>query len=1671
MYMRLPMIVGQAGLFATIGIIVIAHIISATTGLSVSSIATDKKVQAGGTYYMISRSLGLPIGGTLGLALFVGLSFSVSLYLIGFSESFLSYWGFEITKNAIRITGSAILLLVTIITFISTSLALKTQYFILAAIFLSLISILFGNHDFEPTAPLLSKPASTVPLMVLFGIFFPAVTGFEAGVSMSGDLKDPKKSIPMGSIAAILVGLVVYIFLAFFFAYNVDGEVLANDPKVLLKMAYIPELVLAGIWGATLSSALGSILGAPRILQATAVDKITPKIFAKGTGSTNEPRNALILTFLIAEGGILIGELDVIARVVSIFFITTYGFLNLSAAFERLTSADFRPSFKTPAWISLIGAAACFLVMIQLDFMAMIGASVILGFLYLFLKRKELVLHTGDAWGSIWASLVKTGLHRLTKDTNMQTRNWRPNILMFSGDEENRPYMIELGKDIAGRLGVLTGFELKPSGDNFLPRNKRITYADIKAEGLFMNIHNCKDVYSGMDEIVRVYGFGGVEPNTVLMGWSKRKNHEENFIEFIRRLSINNFNSLFIRYNQEKGFGNYESIDVWWSGWGNNLTFSITLLRHLTSSANWKDPKLRIFAITNESSMVEILYKSIEKILEEYRILMEIRVINNSVDKLPVHEIIWRESEKTDLTILGMSGKNIEQVKRSFNGTSKLLEKLGTTLIVSASTIFEDYNVVSEISLGKKMPSIMEELKLPELKTSPYNIINDAVKQLDSEGLKLQESFFEKTTSVHCTENELLASELKILVNGVIDNLGKIQEQSSKHNKIRQWAKSKNDFYFKSNYLINKYSNEKLSTLSDLLLSGISWYINEFEKVVQKSPKKITVPFSKEEFIVKPKDSLALRWLKLRKRMSHPFAGKSINLDINYRKIANFYLRDSRYKFLSEYLKKFHDYSLGFVAGIRDFVLHIENQLDVIQRDIHAEDYFSQSIEELERAFNLRLDELIANHRESSKLLQNRLLLEFRKNLQLFSNDLAKLNANYVIAKKRRKTNYYKAFKEQSLQFPESWHKHQQLYINLIRLDLQIFSLQFRLEEELNDFRQQYNQVIENGLLSKTRKFIELLKEQDGINNIPDLNIDGSFLQQNDFSELLQKSIDKIIESVPEKFEVADIQEMEQKKDFTEEIEVVEIPLRRVAKHFINFLLGSLIEVDLKGASEDLKKTIYRIKDHLSYMHFSLENVDNEQGIAIDEFKELLEETQAEITREEISVKMIRDELESNIRKNTKRAFEALSPHRISKSSRELSQTVRELKVSKSTGYFNEIVEDAKEKFKSLVLRVLYSRSEGVLLARELNESQIQRSLSEQLLDLLDEISPVHKVYETIPAYYKNLFSGRSSISEDFWIERPIEQSMYEKAWKHYRDGYQGAIMVLGERNSGKTAFCRYATKKYCTQNTVYHVFPPAYGSIEIKDFTKAINNVTNLRGSIEKVFEKLPYHSVMVFNDLELWWESSENGMKVIKALLDLIKTYSSKCFFIINMNKFTYLRIKELIEIDDYFISVIACQPFDSEELKDLIIRRHRSGGLKMHYGKIPEEKISEIRMAGIFNKYFNYSEGNPGLALFCWLASVNKQVGDKLYMKTPQKPNLSILKNLNSTWQVFLAQLLLHKRMDLQKLERVLQMEPFEIEKNINAMKMAGLVSEKTTGLYIINPVWDKFLSNYLQEGGFV
>ena len=702
MYLRLGWVTGVAGLWGVIAIILLAHVIAMTTGLSISSVATDKRIHAGGIYYILSRSLGLPIGGSIGITLFVGTALSISMYIVGFTENFTALpfvqhflsLGTTVTLNEIRLVGTLVLILLVIIALISTNIAIKTQFFILLAIFLSIASIVIGyftNASAHVDVAGRVPPFAHYSFEVVFAIFFPAVTGFTAGVAMSGDLKNPAKDIPKGTMMAIFTGLVIYLGLAISFYFLVDQQTLINNYNFLVTIAYIPFLVVLGIWGATLSSALGGILGAPRIIQAVAKDRIVPKIFAKGHGVNNEPRNALIFTFIISELGVLIGDLNIIAGLVTIFYLTAYGFINLAFTLEKWASTDFRPSFKISYWVGIIGFLASFFIMFKLDFPAMIVALVILTLLYIYISRRNLHLPMGDVWPSVNANLLRKLLTSQSKK-KVNERNWIANILLFSGGSANRPHLIHFGKWLVGTHGLISNFDLveNKSAKVLFPAKAKSVDRDELAmeEGIFSKKQACNDIYLAIETISASYGFAGVEPNTILMGWGRRTRDPIRFTKMLRYLTELDLNIVLLDFDREKGFGNYRQIDIWWRGGSNNGNLVLSLIKFMWSSIHWHNATVRLLIINQIDKNKQKIERQAKNVLSNMRMNAQIIVLNNETEKRPVNEIIRENSSGSDLIFLGIPDIVPGHEKEFIARTDEVYKDLGTKVLVKASSFF-----------------------------------------------------------------------------------------------------------------------------------------------------------------------------------------------------------------------------------------------------------------------------------------------------------------------------------------------------------------------------------------------------------------------------------------------------------------------------------------------------------------------------------------------------------------------------------------------------------------------------------------------------------------------------------------------------------------------------------------------------------------------------------------------------------------------------------------------------------------------------------------------------------------------------------------------------------------------------------------------------------------------
>ena len=1662
MYLRLPEIVGKAGLFSTLLIILVAHFISVTTGLSVSSIATDKRVQAGGTYYMISRSLGLPIGGTLGIALFVGLSFSVSLYLIGFAESFLRYWDFEITQNTIRLAGTAVLLLVTAITFISTSLAIKTQYFIMAAIGLSLLSIFFGRHPHAPVEAVSIGPESAVPMMVLFGIFFPAVTGFEAGVSMSGDLRDPKKSIPAGAIAAIAVGFVVYLGLAIFFFYTVDREVL-QDPNVLLKISLVPQLVVAGIWGATLSSALGSILGAPRILQATAVDNITPKFFSRTSGRVQEPRNALILTFFIAEGGILIGDLDVIARIVTIFFIMTYGFLNLSAAFETLTSADFRPEFKTPAWVSGIGAAACILVMIQLDLLAMFAAALILGLLFFFLKRKELKLESGDAWSGVWASMIKAGVAQLGFQKTPE-RNWRPNIIMFGGSKLQRRQLEEFGNAMCGRLGMISSFDLITDPDTDPSRRQKILQQENGDEAnAFTFQYRCRNAYEGMKEVSRLYGFHGIEPNTILMGWSREKGNRSDFARLLEFYDKSDFNTVLLSHNPDRKFGSGKTIDLWWSAAGSNLSFALVLLRHLTAAHFWSAAAMRLLVINYDSTKKEQIHRALIRLLDDYRVDMSVKVINNQENRLDEREIIQRESAETDLTIVGLGDEAMRTLDSTISGLNDLLSRLGTAAIIRGASAFEEVDV-GVVTVTRKLHDEGEEpdipVSLPELPSPADPDLAEDVRKTDISGSRALTLFYEKAFAPCFTAGLEQLDAFRSIALAACASAEKAFAFTDSYRHGKSILKAKNDYLYSCRRLFEQMRENLITVQSEAVTEGLQKYSSWLEKSYMRFPRRRPVNLSDIDHVREPEalegDKPFTRFRQWISRFFGKTLQRAVQRAIPARKIARHYLYDSRHAFLADYLNELQESHIAHLTRLKSLAFSLLDSISTIKREVSGS---KLNIASIQQEILDRVDQSKEDLSQRGHDYGHRLQLEFRQTLVSMVGYLQPAIPLMLHGLRGKGKKYYSKLAAQNRSFPERYLAVLERTTNKAHLDILIASTQCRVEDRMEDFSLNAMQQVDSGIsrpLGKTMDEIESMLNEAAEETEFELacRMDTEIDIEEGLEEL-REQVFELTRSLPETLLVGD------------DTEEASIPVMRLTRHLLESRLIGPLQTFLSAGSESMRRLAFGVKDFVNLTRFNLQNIDAETPDRKGAARDILNNALDSVRREAKSVDDFKKSFREEMGVLLANAFESLGPARIEKSAGELTETLRGYTGHRVLSTFGRWRNVLARNLERRITRILYSRSEGLIISNKRKAEKAQVTGSSPILDLVQAVSPDGKVLKSLPQFYINLFNSRSSIGTEFYVERKADQLRMERAVARYGEGYRGGILVLGERNAGKTVFCKHTVKRIYPDGNVHHIFPPKAGSDRVEDLARVVEQVTDVGGNMQGIAATLPHGTVLVFHDLELWFERRRDGLAALGVLAQLLDDFSDKILFVLNTNPHSFALMNNLVPMEKKFLSIVQLSPFSTEELKDLVLRRHKSSGLHFRWNRKTEGRLSEFRMAELFDSYFNYSEGNPGVGLNAWLSNINRASGSILDIGVPDIPNLSALQNLDEDWLVVLAHCALHKRLTADRLERITDIKEAEFDTMLHQMRNSGLVDDLGRGVFAINRFLEPFLIRVLGE----
>lgn len=676
MYLRMGWVLGNVGLVGTFLIVTISSSITLLTGLSISSTATNMTVKTGGAYYMISRSFGIESGASIGIPLFFAQALGIAFYIAGFSESIHDLF----PLIPMPWIGMTTLFLLTILATFSPSLALKTQVFIFIMIILSILSLIFGKPlPIETSIDLVSK--SKESFWIVFAVFFPAVTGILSGVSMSGDLKDPGKSIPIGTISSILVGYMIYLLIPFLLWKLVPNSYLSADNLIMTKVALIPQLIYIGLWGATLSSALGSLLAAPRTLQALAYDKIVPRVLGKGRGITNDPYVAIILTFFIAMIGVMGGSLDIIAPILTMFFLTSYGILNLSAGVESIIgNPSWRPRLRVHWGLSFIGAFACFTVMLFINPVATYIALIFCMLVFFIMKKRKVNARWSDIRRGLILYIVRNYLYKLS-NLDESGRNWRPNLLVLSGAPTSRWHLIEIADAISHGKGFLTVCSVVKSTKFTSEKAKGFEksmrqFLEKKGVPALTKVKISDDIIDGITGLIDDYGIGSIAPNTLVFGETEE---EDSFIDFSLLIKIINKaekNLLIIRHHstfegEEETIKNdnenkNKTIDVWWGGISSNAHLMLALSYMLQTGPEWSGATLRVRALVKDEDERQGIIENLNNLKHNSRIGAQIDVYVKKED-VSLMKQIKKYSHDADLIFIGIKAPNPEETADQYS--------------------------------------------------------------------------------------------------------------------------------------------------------------------------------------------------------------------------------------------------------------------------------------------------------------------------------------------------------------------------------------------------------------------------------------------------------------------------------------------------------------------------------------------------------------------------------------------------------------------------------------------------------------------------------------------------------------------------------------------------------------------------------------------------------------------------------------------------------------------------------------------------------------------------------------------------------------------------------------------------------------------------------------------
>lgn len=699
--------VGNIGLMQTLLIIFIGHLVTIPTSLAIAEIATNQKVEGGGAYYIISRSFGLNIGGAIGITLYLSQAISVAFYVIAFAEAaepvfqyIETHFQFPIRSygglRVVSVPTMALLALVVLVR--GADVGMKLLYIVAVILAVSLVMFFMGEGDYAPADNqvfFFDSIENGESFFYVFTICFPAFTGIIAGLGLSGDLKEPRKSIPLGTIAATITGMIIYVLVAFKLAATVDPETMASDPLVMSRVAVWGPIIPIGLAAAAMSSALGSILVAPRTLQALGADKVLPTDSLSSWVATERPKdkepiNSSFITIGIAFIFVFIGELDFVAEILSMFFMVTYGAICSISFLEHFAgNPSYRPSFTSKWYFSLMGAILCVWLMFQMNAPYAVASIMIMVAIYVWLSNYS---NTPSGMSRIFKGVIfqiSRQLRVLLQKSALEHEEddqWVPSVICISRHSFSRVAAFDMVRFISHKYGFGTYIHLIP--DYFSKENVKrsrtilkrlLERTKVSKSNVYIDSLISPSYTSAIAQVLQLPGISGQDNNMILFEFSQHNDDAvRDITENYSLLKAADFD-ICVLESSEKGFGYRHELHVWLTAKDyENGNLMILLAYIILGHPEWDGGEIKIFAVYPEEKAQE----------EQENLLMLIKagrldISSKNVEviakkpEMSTKSIIREKSADADLTVIGFTDADLEGASENifdgYNGMGNIL--------------------------------------------------------------------------------------------------------------------------------------------------------------------------------------------------------------------------------------------------------------------------------------------------------------------------------------------------------------------------------------------------------------------------------------------------------------------------------------------------------------------------------------------------------------------------------------------------------------------------------------------------------------------------------------------------------------------------------------------------------------------------------------------------------------------------------------------------------------------------------------------------------------------------------------------------------------------------------------------------------------------------------------